>query len=111
MMTIKKAKVKTNQSAVVIEDSDQVYVISYSRFSSEKQNEISIEAQQDAIHKYCEKHGYICNHYMFGFGEKAVETVKDYGITVDFNDINDNDSAYHLRDILLGKDVEKPKEV
>lgn len=57
-----------------------------------------------------EKHGYMCNHYMFGFGEKAVEIVKEYGITVDFNDINDNDSAYHLRDILLGKNVEKPDE-
>ena len=52
----------------------------------------------------------MCNHYVFGFGDKAVETVKDYGITVDFNDISDNDSAYHLRDIFLGKDVEKPEE-
>ena len=57
-----------------------------------------------------EKHGFICNHYMFGFGEKAVETLKEYGITVDYNDINDNDSAYHLRDVFLGKDVEKPEE-
>lgn len=57
-----------------------------------------------------EKHGYVCDHYMFGFGEKAVEIVKGYGITVDFNDVNDNDAAYHLRDIFLGKDVEKPEE-
>ena len=57
-----------------------------------------------------EKHGFMCNHYMFGFGEKAVEILKDYGVTVDFNDINDNDSAYHLRDVLIGDDVEKPKE-
>ena len=52
----------------------------------------------------------MCNHFMFGFGEKAVETVSEYGITVDFNDINENDNAYHLRDILTGKDVEKPEE-
>ena len=57
-----------------------------------------------------EKHGFMCNHYMFGFGEKAVETVPEYGITVDFNDINDNDNAYHLREILIGKDVDKPEE-
>lgn len=57
-----------------------------------------------------EKNGILCNHYMFGFGDKAVEVSKDYGITVFFNDINDNDSAYHLRDILLGKDVEEPRE-
>ena len=55
-------------------------------------------------------HGYMCNHYMFGFGEKAVKVVSGYGITVEFNDINDNDSAYSLRDIHLGKDVEKPNE-
>ena len=60
--------------------------------------------------KEVEKHGYICNHYMFGFGDKAVEIIKEYGITVEYNDISDNDSAYHLREISLGKDVEKPKE-
>ena len=57
-----------------------------------------------------EKSGFVCNHYMFGFGDKAVETLKDYGVTVAFNDIKDNDSAYTLRDVLLGKDVEKPEE-
>ena len=57
-----------------------------------------------------EKHGFVCNHYMFGFGDKAVEIEKEYGITVEFNDIKDNDSAYSLREILLGKDVEKPEE-
>lgn len=35
---------------------------------------------------------------MFGFGDKAAEI------------INDNDSAYHLREILLGKEVIKPKK-
>ena len=57
-----------------------------------------------------EKTGYMCNHYVFGFGDKAVETLKDFGVTVSFNDIKDNDSAYTLREVLLGKDVEKPKE-
>ena len=47
---------------------------------------------------------------MFGFGEKAVETSKEYGVTVCFNDINDNDAAYGLREILIGKDVVKPSE-
>ena len=52
----------------------------------------------------------MCNHYVFGFGDKAVETLKDFGVTVSFNDIKDNDSAYTLREVLLGKDVDKPKE-
>ena len=42
--------------------------------------------------------------------KEDIQYLKDYGVTVDFNDINDNDSAYHLREILLGKDVEKPEE-
>ena len=57
-----------------------------------------------------EKHGYMLNHYMIGFGEKAVETSQEYGVTVCFNDINNNDSAYELREILTGEDVDKPKE-
>ena len=57
-----------------------------------------------------EKHGYRCNHYMFDFGEKAVDIIEEYKITSDFNDINNNDLSYHLRDILIGKNVEKPKE-
>ena len=60
MMAIKKATPKTNQKSVVTENPDAIYVVSYSRFSSEMQKELSIEAQQDAIHKYCESHGYIC---------------------------------------------------
>ena len=57
-----------------------------------------------------EKYGYTCYHYMFGFGQSACAVSKDYGITVDYNNIDDNDSAYHLREILLGADVEKPRE-
>ena len=52
----------------------------------------------------------MCNHYTFGFGEKAVKVSKKYGVTVDFNDINNNDAAYHLRDIITGPKVEKPSE-
>ena len=59
-MAIKIARPKTNQTPIVTENPDAVYVVSYSRFSSEQQKEISIEAQQDAIHKYCKKDGYIC---------------------------------------------------
>ena len=60
--------------------------------------------------KELEKYGYPCLHYVFGFGERAWAVSKDYGITVDFNDINDNDSAYRLMDLSVGSDVEKPRE-
>ena len=47
---------------------------------------------------------------MYGFGEKAWEVSKKYGVTVAFSDINNVDEGYHLRDYYLGSDVEKPNE-
>ena len=49
-------------------------------------------------------------HYVFGFGEKAFEVSKKYGITVMFSDINKVEEGYHLRDYYIGKDVDKPNE-
>ena len=49
-------------------------------------------------------------HYVYGFGEKAWEVSKKYGVTVAFSDINKVDEGYHLRDYYLGSDVEKPNE-
>lgn len=73
-MAIKKARPKTNQNPIVTENPDAVYVVSYSRFSSEQQKEISIEAQQDAIHKYCKKHGYIC---LKDYADRAISGLTD----------------------------------
>ena len=44
-------------------------------------------------------------HYVFGFGEKAWEVSKKYGVTVSFSDINNVDEGYHLRDFNIGADV------
>ena len=49
-------------------------------------------------------------HYVFGFGEKAWEVSKKYGITVKFSNINKVEEGYHLRDYYIGSEVEKPKE-
>ena len=49
-------------------------------------------------------------HYVYGFGEKAWEVSKKYGVTVMFSDINHVEDGYHLRDYYLGSDVEKPNE-
>lgn len=57
-----------------------------------------------------EKNGYACYHYSFGFGESACDISKDYGVTIGFNDINKSETAYHLRDITVGSEVEKPRE-
>ena len=57
-----------------------------------------------------EKNGCACYHYSFGFGESACDISKDYGVTIGFNDINKTETAYHLRDITIGSEVEKPRE-
>ena len=49
-------------------------------------------------------------HYVFGFGERAWEVSKKYGITVSFSDINKVEEGYHLRYINIGSDVDKPVE-
>ena len=49
-------------------------------------------------------------HYVYGFGEKAWEVSKKYGVTVAFSDINNVDEGYHLRDFNIGADVDKPSE-
>ena len=49
-------------------------------------------------------------HYVFGFGERAWEVSEKYGVTTFFSDINKEDEGYHLRDIVIGSDVEKPSE-
>ena len=49
-------------------------------------------------------------NYSFGFGEKAVQVNKKYGVSTYFSDINNVADGYHLRDIMTGKDVDKPKE-
>ena len=55
-----KLRTKVTATSAIEENSDAIYVVSYSRISSDKQKVISIEAQQEAIHKYCASHGYIC---------------------------------------------------
>ena len=57
-----------------------------------------------------EKNSCACYHYSFGFGESACDISKDYGVTIGFNDINKTETAYHLRDITIGSEVEKPRE-
>ena len=49
-------------------------------------------------------------HYVFGFGEKAWEVSKKYGVTVSFSNINKVEEGYHLRDYYIGSEVDKPKE-
>ena len=49
-------------------------------------------------------------HYVKGFGDKAWEISEKYGVTTLYSDINNVEEGYHLRDILTGKEVDKPNE-
>ena len=49
-------------------------------------------------------------HYVYGFGDKAWEVSEKYGVTTFFSNINNEEEGYHLRDILIGSEVEKPNE-
>lgn len=49
-------------------------------------------------------------HYVYGFGERAWEVSKKYGVTVTFSDINKVEEGYHLRDYCIGAEVDKPNE-
>ena len=66
-----KRRYKTD---INVSEPKPVYVLSYSRFSSDLQKPISIESQQDAIHKYCEKQGYIC---LKDYADEAISGLTD----------------------------------
>lgn len=44
-------------------------------------------------------------HYVYGFGDKALDVSVKYGVTIGFNDVKDEASAFHMRYLYTGKDV------
>lgn len=51
-----------------------------------------------------------CSHYSFAFGERAYKVSDEYGITVEYSNINDEPAGFRLRNIVIGKDVKAPAE-
>lgn len=47
-------------------------------------------------------------HYVYGFGDKGLDVSVRYGVTISYNDIKDADSAFRLRYLYTGSDVETP---
>ena len=47
-------------------------------------------------------------HYVYGFGDKALDVSVQYGVTIAYNDIEDADAGFHLRYLYTGKDVDLP---
>ena len=57
-------------------NTNQIPVVSYSRFSSDMQHETSIEAQQDAINKYAAANGYTIIEDYVDRAKSATTTAK-----------------------------------
>ena len=45
-------------------------------------------------------------HYVYGFGDKALDISEKYGVTIGYNDLKDPDGAFHLRYLNTGADVD-----
>ena len=48
-------------------------------------------------------------HYVYGMGDKALDVSQAYGVSIGYSDLKDPVSAFHLRYLYTGKDVEIPK--
>lgn len=47
-------------------------------------------------------------HYVYGFGDKALDVSKQYGVSIAFSDIKDLSAGFHLRYLHKGSEVELP---
>ena len=45
-------------------------------------------------------------HYVYGFGDKALDVSEQYGVTIAYSDIKDVAAGFHLRYLWTGDDVE-----
>ena len=48
-------------------------------------------------------------HYVYGFGDKALDVSEKYGVTIGWSDIKDVPAGFRLRDLSVGEDVELPE--
>ena len=48
-------------------------------------------------------------HYVYGFGDKGLDVSVRYGVTIAYNDIKNENAAFHLRFLYTGSDVEIPE--
>ena len=48
-------------------------------------------------------------HYVYGFGDKALDISQQYGITIAWSDIRDVPAGFRLRSLSTGNEVETPE--
>lgn len=71
-----------------------------------KQSEITESGRKAVLTEIC---GYKCSHYSFSFGARAYDVLNEYGITIQYSNIDDVASGYRLRNIFTGINVKKPE--
>lgn len=47
-------------------------------------------------------------HYVYGFGDRALDVSVQYGVTIAYNDIKDLSVGFHLRFLYTGSQVDLP---
>ena len=47
-------------------------------------------------------------HYVYGFGDKALDVSETYGVSIAYSDIKDPSAGFHLRYLYKGEDVSRP---
>ncbi len=47
-------------------------------------------------------------HYVYGFGDKALDVSVQYGISIGLSDLSDVPAGFHLRYLYVGDDVKAP---
>ena len=48
-------------------------------------------------------------HYVYGFGDKALDVSEKYGVSIGYSDLSDTAAGFRLRDLCTGDDVKLPE--
>lgn len=89
-----KKKVKEAESGITIKKiAEEAYKAQDEKWVKDK-NGTLIEDEHPRI------------HYVKGFGDKALDVSKQYGVSIAFNDLDDNAVAFHERYLNVGNEVE-----
>lgn len=53
--------------------------------------------------------GHPCSHYSFAFGERAYKISDEFGVTIEYSNLKDEESGFRLRTIYTGADIIVPE--
>lgn len=48
-------------------------------------------------------------HYVYGIGDKALDVLEGYGVSMAYSDLKDPAAGFHLRYLYIGEEVEIPE--